>query len=195
MGLASLCWEVRGQPGEAAREQGPPHPALAAPGQGHRSTWAALAGPRERHRQMEINPKPSQAHSPAGAGIMRCLQTPGAMPTQRLPCYRSSVQPLAGGSALPSPQAPSAPSAKSQRSPLSRLLQEQCAALCGSNAPQRPADSGLLRRAPRSGAPCFLSHHIPSPSTSPPRPQPFINLPCLCGGQPLQHLPTERTES
>ena len=69
---------------------------------------------------------------------------------------------------LPPPSAPSVLSAKSQRSLLSRLPREQCAALCGSAAPQCPADSGLLRW----GA--TLPSHLHSQPQRLPRPQPFL---------------------
>ena len=125
----------------------------------------------------------------AGCPVMRCLQTPGATPTQRLPVTGHPCNHLLGAVPPALPQAPSAPSAKSRRSPLSRLLQEQCVALCGSNAPQCPADSGLLRRGSTLPA-----HSHSQPQRLPPSPPALHqNLPPPpCGGQPLQHLPTER---
>ena len=120
---------------------------------------------------------------------MRCLQTPGATPTQRLVVTGHLCNHVLRAVPPALPQAPSVLSAKSQRSPLSQLLQEQCAALCGSNAPQCPADSGLLRWE-------LTSRSLPFPAPAPPSltPSPSSESPPAPpgGGQPLQHLPTER---
>lgn len=118
-GWLPCAGEVRGQPGEAAREQGPSSAlALAAPDR-HRSTWAALGWTLERHRGKWKSTQSQAKTLPAGAGIMRCLQTPGAMPTQRLLLQVIRATTCWGQCPCPLPQAPSAPSAKSQRSPLS----------------------------------------------------------------------------
>lgn len=186
---------MRGQPGGAAREQGPPHPALAAPGQAQEHLGCSGQTPGEAQRRIESTQSQAK-HTPwlmpgeAGYPVMRCLQTPGATPTQRLLVTGHLCNHVLGAVPLALPQAPSAPSAKSQRSPLSQLLQEQCAALCGSNAPQCPADSGLLRWG-------FMlpDHSHSQPQRLPPSPPALHqNLPLAPrgGGQPLQHLPTER---
>lgn len=165
----SLHWGGEGSLWRGSQEPMPSSPHAGCPGAHSGAPWPLCPVSPSRYRGEWTQPK------------ARPSTFPGRCPGHRPPPLRDACRPSGlgpdrgfllrdisattswGQCRLPPP---SALSAKSQRLPVSRLPLEQCVAVCGSTAPQCPADSGL----PRWGA--TLPSHLHSQPQ--PRPQPFV---------------------